>query len=211
MKDDSYVVILPFMVRDLKLKGAELIAYAIIHSFTMAGQTFNGGTKYLMEWTATNSKPNILRVLKSLTDKGLLNKVEKTINGVKFCEYTTVVLKENQGGSEIEPGVVLKQNQGGSKTEPNNKDNNKTDIKEDSKKYIYGEFQNIELTDDELQKLKDRFPSTWERWIESASEYIASTGKKYKSHYATILNWARKEEQKGKPIVEKKEYGKVWR
>ena len=62
-------------------------------------------------------------------------------------------------------------------------------------KYIkrkYGLFKNVELTDEEYQKLKDRF-SDYEEKIENLSSYIASKGDKYKSHYATILNWSRKD------------------
>ena len=32
--------------------------------------------------------------------------------------------------------------------------------------------------------------------IENLSSYMASTGKRYKSHYATILNWDRRDKQK---------------
>lgn len=67
---------------------------------------------------------------------------------------------------------------------------NKNDKKD--KKNIYGEFQNVLLTDDEYQKLVDRLPGYQSR-IDSLSEYIESHGKKYKSHYATILSWARKD------------------
>lgn len=62
----------------------------------------------------------------------------------------------------------------------------------------YGEFKNVKLTDEEYQKLKDKnlLP-----YIETLSSYMASKGKKYKSHYATILNWSRKEpEKKDVPI-----------
>ena len=37
--------------------------------------------------------------------------------------------------------------------------------------------------------------SDWEERIERLSSYVASTGKKYKSHYATIRNWARKDKE----------------
>ena len=64
-------------------------------------------------------------------------------------------------------------------------------------KHTHGEFSNVLLTDDEYQKLTDKglLP-----YIERLSSYIASTGKRYKSHYATILNWSRKDEksEKGK-------------
>ena len=65
-------------------------------------------------------------------------------------------------------------------------------------KHKYGEYNNVLLTDDELQKLKTEY-SDYQQRIESLSSYVASTGKAYKSHYATIRNWARKDANK-KPI-----------
>ena len=62
-------------------------------------------------------------------------------------------------------------------------------------KHKYGEYQNVLLTDDELQKLKTEY-SDYEQRIENLSSYVASTGKRYKSHYATIRNWARKDAEK---------------
>ncbi|WP_428259668.1 hypothetical protein [Gallibacter sp. Marseille-QA0791] len=56
-----------------------------------------------------------------------------------------------------------------------------------------GEFGNVYLTEEELEKLKERFPYDWQVRIERLSEYVASKGKRYKSHYATILSWARKD------------------
>ena len=62
-------------------------------------------------------------------------------------------------------------------------------------KHKYGEYNNVLLTDEELEKLKDEYFDYEER-IERLSSYIASTGKAYKSHYATIRNWARKDAEK---------------
>lgn len=58
----------------------------------------------------------------------------------------------------------------------------------------HGTFGNVKLSEDEFEKLKVQFGegSAQER-IERLSAYIASKGKKYKSHYATILNWAQKD------------------
>ena len=72
-------------------------------------------------------------------------------------------------------------------------------------KHKYGEYKNVLLTDDELEKLKDEFID-WEERIERLSSYVASTGKSYKSHYATIKNWARKdkEQNKAKPQAQPK-------
>ena len=63
-------------------------------------------------------------------------------------------------------------------------------------KHRHGTHGNVLLTDDELEKLESRFPDDWRRRIDDLSHYIGSTGKSYKSHYMTILNWARKEEPK---------------
>ena len=68
-------------------------------------------------------------------------------------------------------------------------------------KHKHGEYANVLLTDEELGKLKVEYPD-WEERIERLSSYVESTGKSYKSHYATIRNWARKDENKGGMKVE---------
>lgn len=64
------------------------------------------------------------------------------------------------------------------------------------KKHKHGEYNNVLLTDEELQKLQNEYPD-WAERIERLSSYVASTGKSYKSHYATIRNWARNDKQNG--------------
>ena len=61
-------------------------------------------------------------------------------------------------------------------------------------KHQYGEFKNVQLTDEEYQKLTEAYPDAKDR-IERLSEYIASTGKEYKNHYATIRSWAKRDGQ----------------
>ena len=61
-------------------------------------------------------------------------------------------------------------------------------------KHKYGEFNNVLLTDEELEKLKKEFVD-WNDRIDKLSIYIGSSGKSYKSHYLTILSWARKEKK----------------
>ena len=50
-----------------------------------------------------------------------------------------------------------------------------------------------DFTDEEYQKLQTEFPHDFTDRIERLSEYIASSGKKYKNHLATIRSWARKD------------------
>ena len=71
-------------------------------------------------------------------------------------------------------------------------------VKKESKKvqkHKYGEYNNVLLNDEELDKLKTEF-SDYEQRIERLSSYMASTGKSYKNHLATIRNWARKDTEK---------------
>lgn len=44
-----------------------------------------------------------------------------------------------------------------------------------------------------MEKLKAEFPDDWEKRIENLSEYIASSGKKYKNFLATIRKWSKNE------------------
>ena len=73
--------------------------------------------------------------------------------------------------------------------------NDKNDKNVNKEKEIYkerhphGEFLNVFLSDEELSKVSHEM-------IERLSAYKASTGKNYKSDYATILNWSRKDRDK---------------
>lgn len=64
----------------------------------------------------------------------------------------------------------------------------------------YGEFGNVKMTTAEFEKLvqaegADRANAL----IEELSSYLASSGKRYKSHYATLLNWGRRKDKEGEP------------
>jgi len=63
----------------------------------------------------------------------------------------------------------------------------------DNIKHKYGEYQNVLLTDEQFEKLKNEFPNDYLQRIEKVSCYCASKGKSYKDYLATIRNWARNE------------------
>jgi len=66
----------------------------------------------------------------------------------------------------------------------------------DTKKEKYGEFQNVLLTPEEYLKLESLYGTDNTRaLIEELGGYVESTGKRYKSHYATLLNWAKRKMQ----------------
>jgi hypothetical protein len=133
-----------------------------------------------------------------------------------------VVKNFNQGSKETLPEVVKNFNQGSKETLPNNYINNNSnnyidkdippqaaptapapsgDVEVKTVKHKYGEYKNVLLTDKELDKLKAEYPADWEIRIERLSEYIASKGAKYKSHYATIRAWANRDKKQTAPAA----------
>ena len=89
VKDENYINIQGWMVTKLGLKGNELLIYAIIYGFSQTeDQTFNGSLQYLADWT-NSTKQGVTKNLKALVEKGYIEKEDKYINSVKFCEYRT--------------------------------------------------------------------------------------------------------------------------
>lgn len=127
--DKNYIVIQSFMVSELGLKGNELLIYAIIFGFSQTtGQAFHGSLTYLERWTNI-TRHTVISSLKSLVEKGLIEKEEQTINGVKYCSYRAktstdeaqeVVQKFHGGSAKIAQEVVQKLHGGSAKIAPNN-------------------------------------------------------------------------------------------
>lgn len=210
---ENYCVLQGWMITDLELKGHELVIFAVIHGFTQDGENlYTGGLQYLAEWTKA-TKQTVMSCLKNLVEKGYIEKQEEIRNGVKFCNYRTrseilpVVKNFDGGGQKILPGVVKN-------FDPEYKDNTKYKIKEKEKqereRHRYGEYKNVLLTDEDLEKLKNEFPD-WQNRIDNLSRYMESTGKTYKSHLATIRNWARRDGEKQKEKYEKMNGGMMVR
>ena len=90
VNDDNFINIQGWMVSKLKLKGNELLIYAIIYGFSQNGENkFSGSLQYLADWT-NSTKQGVMKVLKSLYEKGLIFKEERLVNGVKFCQYFVI-------------------------------------------------------------------------------------------------------------------------
>ena len=64
-------------------------------------------------------------------------------------------------------------------------------------KYAYGRFENVCLTDEEVRYLQMEYPK-WCSLIDELSIYMESTGKTYKSHYATLLRWIARKDAENK-------------
>ena len=82
----------------------------------------------------------------------------------------------------------------------------KREIEKGRSARAYGRYQNVFLTDEEMADLQASFPAVWEQYIEKLSEYMASTGKRYQSHAATIRRWAGEDARKAAPPSRNRDY-----
>lgn len=98
---------------------------------------------------------------------------------------------------EIEKDIEKKKREKKKTTDSSESSSSSSSSKKTKKvvKHKYGEYDNVLLSDEELDKLKRDFPTDYQDRIDRLSEYVASTGKTYKNYLATIRAWARKEKQ----------------
>ena len=62
-----------------------------------------------------------------------------------------------------------------------------------------GRYQNVMLNDQELSELQSELSTSWSYYVEKLSEYMASTGRQYQSHAATIRRWAAEDMRRQSP------------
>lgn len=127
MKNENYITIQGWMVNELKLTGNDLICYALIYGFTQNGDYWEKSAKYISDWVGVSHRA-VVDILNRLIDRGLLDKQDYTINGVKFCKYkATVPNFTTYEESSLPPYEETAQCQ-------NNIDNNKEEKKENIKR-----------------------------------------------------------------------------
>lgn len=103
INQNNFITIQGWMRTELDLKGNDLLVYAIIYGFSQTeDQKFTGGLQYLSDWCGA-TKQGILKNLKNLLDRGLIEKQDINKNGVKFVEYRVTQL--NRVLNSVERGI----------------------------------------------------------------------------------------------------------
>lgn len=185
MNDKNYIVIQGWMLTALHLKGNELLIYACIYGFSqLEGQVFKGSLQYLADWT-NSTKKGVSKALKSLVEKGYLEKADKFINGVKFCEYRVTKF----------PGVMNKVPRGDEQSSlggmelssPNNLDIDNLENKQEYTRFVKPTLE--EVTAYCLERGKGVDPQKWH-------DYYSANGWKVgknpmKDWKAAVRTWER--------------------
>lgn len=152
------------------------------------------------------SRGKVRRFLKELSSNPVQQIIQQTNNLTSLISI--VNYNQYQGTEQQTVQQTVQQTDTKRYTNKNDKNEKNKEKEIYKEKESFGEFENVELTKAEIQKLQTRFGDIeTQTVIERLSGYIESSGKKYKSHYATILNWKRRDEGDGK--IEPKTYAQA--
>lgn len=176
----------------LGIGGNDLLAYALVYGFCQDGKSaFQGSYEYISRWLSCN-RCTVIRIVARLVDAGLLRKVERYVNGVKFCDLYALIPDELQNdttGRKMQPNQSQNATEGGCKMQHhNNKDNASKEANSgysistqpskpfDLFKALTGAGVNAATAHDWLQVRKTkRLASTETGWQETLAE-IRKTG-----------------------------------
>lgn len=154
--------------------------------------SFDSGVIVITHWNINNQiRKDRYR---ETSFKNELSLIAKEENGVYITTDNQTATNRQPTDNHLETQYsigkvsIVKDSLGEGESEPNGSPSPPS--KPHKKKY--GEYKNVLLSDEELQRLKEEIPNVNEM-IERLSSYIASKGTKYKSHYATIRNWHKRE------------------
>jgi len=202
----SYYAIIPANVRyDKRLKPNTKLLYGEITALCNERGFCWAGNEYFADLYGVN-KETISRWVSDLIKFGYLNRE------IIYKEGTNQIinryLRINQYPIDEKRNTPIDEKVKDNNTSINNTFNNtKEYIRElpPSKKskakpirHKYGEYKNVLLSDEQMEKLKIEFPNDYQERIERLSEYCESSGKTYKNYLATIRSWARKEKSEPK-------------
>lgn len=224
MKDTNFIVIQGWMINNLKLKGNNLLVFAIVYGFSQDQETkFKGSLDYIQK-SINASKNTVLKAINFLEGKNLIYKGKLMENNVERNQYwhnEMMVQKLNRseiGGSEIEqPTGSKSEPRGGAKSEHNNITNNNIldnkdlfgEIVIDPKKKtlfkncVYSDFSKFKLKLKEVEELGidvGYYHRAIDRWSRSSSTKRTADG-----WLATAENWMEKDKEKGQLRMVKSE------
>ena len=111
LNDRNYIAIADWMIKDYDLTTRELLTYAIIYGFSQDGESvFHSSLEYLSQWLNISHRNNVLRILQSLIEKGLITKEKKSNASSNWCEYKATEIKGEVKSSDdyiyITPTII---------------------------------------------------------------------------------------------------------
>lgn len=221
-RDTPLPVFIPlprFLVAGEYSVNAKLL-YGLLLSRTQlsqrSGWTDEAGRVYViypirqMAEDLNRSERTVKTALNELENAGLLVRVRQ---GWNRANRLFLCLPEGQSDARAGGGACPMEGQDaspcmGQNLPPNKNDeieNNRRKNKEREALRCFGEFQNVFLSEGELTALQADFPERWEEYIGRLSAYMASSGRHYANHCATLRKWLN-EDSRGAKTYSKEAY-----
>ena len=151
------------------------------------------------------SERTVKAALAELENAGLIIRVRQGWNRANriFLQLPDEVQLSSRPEGNIYPmdgresSPCMGQNLPTSKKEKKKTDSSQNNRRENARR-CFGQYQNVFLLDSELAELQSTYSGQYEDYINRLSVYMASSGKHYANHYATIRKWL-DEDSKPKP------------
>ena len=205
-KDANYTTMCNAHLRD---KNLSLKAKGLLSLFLSLPDEWHYSVRGIVA-ICKEGKDGINNTLQELERNGYLIRQQKRQSGGKMGETEYVIFeqpcmdspyaeKPYAGKSDTEKPCTENPpriNKDITSTEETNTDLNKQRESKRPVRHKYGQYRNVLLSDEEMEKLMREFPNDYQKRIDRLSEYMASTGRIYKNHLATIRSWAKRDEEK---------------
>ena len=200
VKNANYTTMSNYHLKDrllsLKGKGLQSMLLSLPEKWRYS---VNGLTEICLE-----GRDSVNATLQELEQRGYLVRKQTRmpdgrLGGVEYWIYEKPQpcgdspCTENPDTAQPDADEPFTENPGQLRTNKSNTQESITKERKRLSRHRYGQYQNVLLSDDELDKLRTEFPADWQQRIERLSEYIASSGKTYKNHLVTIRSWARRD------------------
>ncbi len=179
---------------ELKTDGARLLYTWLIPCLDIEGR-FSGDEDVIKGQIFTRLKKTAAEIGKYLTDLARVGLIiwyevdnDRYLQVPDFADRQPSLNPSKEADSTI-PAPTPDQIQSSSCPTPPKVKESKIKVKESKSKYRDFVF----LTDEEYEKLGEKWGlSVVDDKLDALNDYLGSTGKKYKSHYHTILSWDRR-------------------
>ena len=186
----SYMMFPRFLL-DMEINETAKMLYMILLDRARLSQKNEG-------WSDTNGHVFLYFTIEALAE--VLHKSQMTVKtALAVLEKQELIFRKRQGPGHPNRIYVKIPKETLSNTD-RKLSSNKKEIKKNhltirgskEPRSPYGTFQNVFLSETELENIRQTIPD-WQDYIERLSGYMASTGKQYQNHAATIIRWARQD------------------
>ena len=186
----SYMMFPRFLL-DMEINETAKMLYMILLDRARLSQKNEG-------WSDTNGHVFLYFTIEALAE--VLHKSQMTVKtALAVLEKQELIFRKRQGPGHPNRIYVKIPKETLSNTD-RKLSSNKKEIKKNhltirgskEPRSPYGTFQNVFLSETELENIRQTIPD-WQDYMERLSGYMASTGKQYQNHAATIIRWARQD------------------